>query len=120
MFFAFKRTCLVLALCLNGALFCSAQKPAYARPLATYVTFEVPHSNGTFPTSINNELTVAGYYNDDIGSEGFVRDISGKIETFKVARCLPRRQRSMIAAKSQGSIKTSPASKAGLFARPQG
>jgi hypothetical protein len=82
MSFAFKRICLVLTLCLNGALFCSAQKPA------TYVTFEVPQSTGTFPTSINNQLSVAGYYNGGNGSEGFVRDISGNIETFKVGTLL--------------------------------
>jgi hypothetical protein len=86
MFSAFRRICLVASLSLSGALVCSAQKPNFVRPRPTYVSFQVANSTGTFPTCINNLLTVAGYYNigDSGQSEAFVRDISGKIQTFEV------------------------------------
>lgn len=91
MFSSFKRICLVAALSLSGALFCSAQKPNFVHPpQPTYVSFQVPNSPATFPTCINNLLTVAGYYTigDNGQTEGFVRDVSGKIETFQVGTLL--------------------------------
>jgi hypothetical protein len=83
--------CVVLAFCLTGTLSCAAQKADFVRPRQpTYVSFTVPKSTGTFPTCINNLLTVAGYYKigNNGRSEGFVRDISGKIQTFKAGSLL--------------------------------
>jgi hypothetical protein len=72
---AFKRICLAAALSLSGTLFLLCPGTKLRSPAPTYVTFTVPNSTGTFPTCINNLLTVAGYYNigNDGQSEAFVR-----------------------------------------------
>lgn len=84
MLLATKRQGSVVILCLSIALACSAQVLARDhKPF--YVSFQVPNSTGTFPTCINNRLTVAGNFTGGSGiNHGFVRDISGKIETFDV------------------------------------
>lgn len=84
MLLATKRQGSVIMFCLSIALACSAQVLARDhKPF--YVSFQVPNSTGTYPTCINNHLTVAGYFTGGSGLyHGFVRDIFGRIETFNV------------------------------------
>jgi len=73
----------LIAVCMLGPLLCAAQDAAKDR--ATYVSFRVPRSIGTYPESINNGLTVTGYYISPSGiTEGFVRSEDGAITTFSV------------------------------------
>jgi hypothetical protein len=90
MFSPVKQTTLFATLCLTTTLFCSGQEPAVDHHNPYFITFSVANSHGTFPTSINNQLTVTGYSAlAEFGSaEGFVRDIFGKVETFKVGSYL--------------------------------
>jgi hypothetical protein len=83
---AIKRIGMATTLCLI-TLVSAAQQTNSPQP--NYITFQVPNSTGTIPTCINNWLTVAGYSNvAGNQSEGFVRDIFGNIETFKVGSLL--------------------------------
>jgi hypothetical protein len=61
MFSPVKQVTLSATLCLTTILFCSAQDPA-DRHNPFFISFAVHNSNGTFPTSINNQPTVTGYY----------------------------------------------------------
>ena len=52
---------------------------------ASYISFKVPGSAGTYPMAINSSMTVTGYYlvaND--GAHGFIRTADGTIDTFDV------------------------------------
>src|SRR5580698_3241896 len=76
---------LILAvLCILGPLTCAAQGGIHGE--ATYVSFSVPGSDGTYPMSINASMTVTGYYYvADVTPafvRGFVRDADGAITTF--------------------------------------
>lgn len=64
------------------ALWCLAVTSLHAQP--TYVSFDVPNADGTYPQSINNDDAVTGFYiKDGLGtSHGFVRSADGTIETF--------------------------------------
>ena len=56
---------------------------------AAYISFQVG-GLPTFPQSINDALTVAGYYTDSGGVQhGFIRDIFGRITRFEARRQLP-------------------------------
>jgi hypothetical protein len=65
-------------------LLCAAQE--FARDTgALFGSFQVPKSTGTFPLSINDSLTITGYYTQTVGPQrGFVRYEGGAIDTFDV------------------------------------
>jgi hypothetical protein len=72
------------AVCLLGPLTCTAHAVGINSE-ATYVSFQVPGSLGTYPMSINNSMTVTGYYYvTPTVTRGFVRDADGTITTFDV------------------------------------
>jgi uncharacterized membrane protein len=72
--------CFFVLLC--GAVPASAQM-ATQEDDVFYISFQVPGSTGTFPQAINEFASVTGDYLDASGRQhGFVRDISGKIDTF--------------------------------------
>jgi hypothetical protein len=72
--------CLSAAMCLL-----SPRLLADARPTITEVTFQVPGSIGTYPQSINNSLTVTGFYLTANGvTHGFLRTPDGTITPFDV------------------------------------
>jgi hypothetical protein len=74
------RYCLSITVCLLTPMLFAAQdhKPAY-------VSFEVPDSVATYPLSINDKMTITGYYVSKSGlTHGFVRDEDGVITTFDV------------------------------------
>ncbi len=59
--------------------------PAHAASTPPYLSFAVPHSAGTYPLSINKDLTITGYYIDTAGNtHGFVRYFDGHIDTIDV------------------------------------
>jgi hypothetical protein len=74
-------------LCVLGPLTCAAQGGGINGE-ATYVSFSVPGSVGTYPMSINASMTVTGYYYvahvTPTLLRGFVRDADGTITTFDV------------------------------------
>jgi hypothetical protein len=72
------------ALCVFSPLLCAAQKAA-ASGAVSYLSFEVPGALGTYPMSINNSMTVAGYYYvSSTVTGGFLRDATGTITTFSI------------------------------------
>jgi len=72
------------ALCVLGPLTCAARGDGINGE-ATYVSFQVPGALGTYPMSINNSMTVTGYYYvSPTVTRGFVRDAEGTITTFDV------------------------------------
>jgi hypothetical protein len=76
--------CLVATLCALSPLFCTAQEPAVTNEVS-YLSFEVPGALGTYPMSINNSMTVTGYYYvSPTVTRGFLRDADGAITTFDV------------------------------------
>jgi hypothetical protein len=69
------------AVCMLSPLFSTAraQTPAY-------LSFQVPGSIATYPLSINDSMTVTGYWVDSSSvPHGFVRQASGVITSFDVA-----------------------------------
>jgi hypothetical protein len=72
-------------LCVLGPLTCAAQGGSINGE-ASYVSFSVPGSVGTYPMSINASMTVTGYYYvahvTPTFVRGFVRDADGTITTF--------------------------------------
>jgi uncharacterized membrane protein len=60
--------------------------PLFSRPeQVSYVSVEVPDAVGTYPMTINNSMTVAGYYLvSPTEAHGFVRSADGSITTFIV------------------------------------
>jgi hypothetical protein len=74
-------------LCVLGPLTCAAQGGSINGE-ASYVSFSVPGSVGTYPMSINSLMTVTGYYYvahvTPTLVRGFVRDADGAITTFDV------------------------------------
>ena len=75
---------MVAALCVLGPLTCAAHG-GNINGEATYISFSVPGSLGTYPMSINNSMTVTGYYYvTPTQTRGFVRDADGTITTFDV------------------------------------
>ena len=72
------------AFCVLGPLTCVAHAGGINGE-ATYVSFQVPGALGTYPMSINNSMTVTGYYYvTPTQTRGFVRDADGTITTFDV------------------------------------
>ena len=49
---------------------------------AQLIFFDGPGATQTYPTSINNSGTIAGFYADANGGHGFLRDLSGSFVTF--------------------------------------
>jgi len=77
------RHCLV-TLCMFSPLFCGAEEPAVSNEVS-YLSFQVPGALGTYPMSINNSMTVTGYYYvSPTVTRGFLRDADGAITTFDV------------------------------------
>jgi hypothetical protein len=74
-------------LCVLGPLTCAAQGRSINGE-ASYVSFSVPGSLGTYPMSINASMTVTGYYYVarymPTYLRGFVRTADGTITTFDV------------------------------------
>jgi hypothetical protein len=63
---------------------CAAQKPGLSSE-PSYLSFQVPGALGTYPMSINNSMTVTGYYTTSYTTAaGFFRDAEGAITTFSV------------------------------------
>ena len=75
---------MVAALCVLGPLTCVAHAGSINGD-ATYVSFSVPSSLGTYPMSINASMTVTGYYNvSPTQARGFLREPDGTITTFNI------------------------------------
>jgi hypothetical protein len=78
---------ITVVLCVLGPLTCAAQGGSINGE-ASYVSFSVPGSDGTYPMSINSSMTVTGYYYvahvTPTVVRGFVRDADGAITTFDV------------------------------------
>jgi hypothetical protein len=75
---------MVVALCVLGSLTCVAHG-GNINGEATYISFSVPGSLGTYPMSINSSMTVTGYYYvSPTVSHGFLREADGTITTFDV------------------------------------
>jgi len=78
---------LTAVFCVLGPLTCAAQGGGINGE-ATYVSFSVPGSVGTYPMSINASMAVTGYYYVANVSpavvRGFLRDPDGTITTFDV------------------------------------
>lgn len=76
---------LFAAWCVLGPLICFAHG-GNINGEATYISFSVPGSLGTYPMSINASMQVTGYYNASSTVErGFLREADGTITTFDVA-----------------------------------
>jgi hypothetical protein len=71
---------LIVTLCLFSLLLYAARSRASE---ATYVSFQVPGSMGTYPMSVNNSMAVTGYYYaSSTLVRGFVRQADGTFSTF--------------------------------------
>ena len=78
------RHCLVFTLCVLSSLISAAQEPVISSE-ASYLTFQVPGSLGTYPMGINNSMAVTGYYYvTPMVTRGFLRNPDGTITTFDV------------------------------------
>jgi hypothetical protein len=82
---------LIASVFVLSASLCGAQnvvrvRPNFARERPDlFTTFQVPGALGTYPMSINDSQTVAGYYTAAAGTQGgFVRSQDGTIDTFQV------------------------------------
>lgn len=74
---------LAVLLCMCVLLFCAARARGSE---ASYVSFQVPGSMGTYPMSVNNSMAVTGYYYaSSTVVRGFVREPDGAVTTFDVA-----------------------------------
>lgn len=74
----------VFTWCMLILIVCAAQKPGVGSE-ASYLSFQVPGALGTYPMSINNSMTVTGYYTTSpTTAAGFFRDTDGAITTFSV------------------------------------
>lgn len=79
--------CLVAAVCMISPLLAFAQR--FQRGGAFFISFQVPDSMGTFASSINDALSVTGYYVDaNQHTHGFVRHANGDIISFDVTGSL--------------------------------
>jgi hypothetical protein len=75
--------CLVAALCTLSASLCGAQQNVNG---AHFASFQVSEGYQTFPMSVNNSLTVTGYFIDQAGATGgFIRNAAGEVTTVSVA-----------------------------------
>jgi hypothetical protein len=76
---------MVAALCVLAPLSCVAHA-GNTNGEAAYISFSVPGALGTYPMSINNSLTVTGYYYvSPMVTRSFLRDADGTITTFDVS-----------------------------------
>jgi hypothetical protein len=76
------RRCLMAAVCILSLLGCVTA--GFAQDHRS-ISFHVPESTGTYPLSINDAMTVTGYYTTQAGvSNGFVRYEDGNFDTFSV------------------------------------
>jgi hypothetical protein len=79
-----SRHAIIGALCVLSSLFYAAQERALSSEVS-YVSFEVPGALGTYPMSINDTMSVTGYYFVSATvTRGFLRDPDGVITTFDV------------------------------------
>lgn len=84
-----KRATPTLGLREGGAVLCAIvaslglSLPASAKH--TILTFDPPGSTNTTPESINKYDAIAGSYDDNVGTHGFVRTSDGTIVTFDVS-----------------------------------
>lgn len=77
------RKCLIAAVCMVSPL--SGYTQSFQRVGPSFISFQVPDSAGTFPSGVNDALSVTGYYMDaNQQSHGFVRYASGQIISFDV------------------------------------
>jgi hypothetical protein len=85
MTFSLKITCrLFVTLCLLTPLWCAAQEFGGVTN-HLLLPFRVPGSRATYPLSINDSMTITGYYVSNSGvTAGFVREFDGHITTFTV------------------------------------
>jgi hypothetical protein len=64
----------VFTSCMLILIVCAAQEPGFSSE-PSYVTLQVPGSLGTYPMSINNSMTVTGYYTTSpTTAAGFICD----------------------------------------------
>jgi len=77
-----KRILMTILLVLTEPLFCSTQSSS-SEPY--FISIKISNSSRTVPLSINNQLTVTGFFEDpQNNSHAFVRDVFGKIAAFDV------------------------------------
>ena len=80
MFFAKARRGWIATMCMLGPLLCPAQRDG-----VHFISFRACEGVQTFPTSVNDSMTVAGYYVNQAGrTEGFFRSADGDVTTFVV------------------------------------
>lgn len=78
------RPLLIAVFCVLGLLLCGAL-PIGGQESGSFISFQVEGSQATYPLSINETGTIAGYYIDSPGNtHGFVRYHNGSIATFDV------------------------------------
>jgi hypothetical protein len=83
MAFSRMQRCLMATLCMLSPSLCAAQKLVNG---ANFICFQVGEGFDTFPMSVNNSLTVTGYYINQAGvTGGFIRNADGEVITFAVA-----------------------------------
>ena len=85
MFFKTRNFLIATTIYMLSPLLCAAQQVANEHG-AHFISFRVGECFQTFPMSVNDSLTVTGYYIDQAGArEGFIRNPDGKLTTFAVA-----------------------------------
>jgi hypothetical protein len=73
--------CLIATMCMFSPLLCAAQQAG-----VNFISFQAVEGMQTFPTSVNDSITVAGYYINQIGAtEGFSRNADGSPSTRRVS-----------------------------------
>ena len=83
MVFSRMQRCLMATLCMLSPSLCAAQQFVNG---ANFICFQVGEGFDTFPMSVNNSLTVTGYYINQAGvTGGFIRNADGEVITFAVA-----------------------------------
>jgi hypothetical protein len=83
MVFSRMQRCLVATISVLSASLCTAQQLVNG---ANFISFQVGEGFQTFPMSVNNSLTVTGYYINQAGvTGGFIRNVDGEVTTFAVA-----------------------------------
>jgi hypothetical protein len=76
-----NRRCLIATMSILSPLLCAAQQAG-----VNFISFQAVEGMQTFPTSVNDSMTVAGYFINQIGAtEGFFRNADGAVTTFMVS-----------------------------------
>ena len=73
---------LIAPVCILSSLFCAAQESA--KHEATYISFQVRKSIPTYPMSVNDTMTVTGFYIAAQATHGFIRRADGTVTSFDV------------------------------------